>query len=230
MCRGTQSCTLLGNNPNKWSKEAPLAPPDWFDEQLTIFANAANLAALGEITKARDQLHLIRNTDLKTWFIEHGQQSGVFRHRHLGKLQAKIVDLHHDPTKYPKKDLENAVFERDGYRCRYCNLRLIPKNIFEVFSKVVGTDVFFPTGTHIQRHGIVFTFRANADHVVPHRTGGKTDLQNLVTCCWNCNYGKGPFTLAQIGLDDPRRRSVQKHDDWDGLTALLPKLRSHAKR
>ena len=153
MCRGTQSCTVLGDNPNKWSREAPLAPPAWFDEQLTIFANAANLAASGEVTKARNQLHLIRNTDLKTWFIEHGQQSGVFRHRYLGKPQAKIVDLYHDPIKYPNKDIERAVFERDGYRCRYCNLRLIPKDVFEVFSNVVGIDVFFPTGTHVQRHG-----------------------------------------------------------------------------
>lgn len=230
MCRGTQNCSVLGNNPNKWSKEAPLLPPAWFDEQLTIFANAANLAASGEVAKARDQLRLIRNTDLQTWYIEHGQQSGIFRHRFLGSLPVKIVDANLDPIKQPQKDLESAVFERDSYQCRYCNLRLIPKNVLEVFSKTVGSDVFRPTGTNSQRHGVVLAFRANADHVVPHKIGGRTDLQNLVTCCWCCNYGKGPFTLEQIGLDDPRSRSVHKHNDWDGLTTLLPKLRLHARR
>jgi hypothetical protein len=170
---------VLGNDPNIWSKEAPLVPPAWFDEQLTIFTNAANLAASGEVTKARNQLYLIRNADLKTWFIEHGQQSGVFRHRYLGKLHAKVVDSNRDQLKYPNKKLETSVFERDGYRCRYCNIRLIPKEIFDAFSKVVGADVFYPIGTHIQRHGIVFTFRANADHVIPHKIGGRTNLQNL---------------------------------------------------
>lgn len=46
------------------------------------------------------------------------------------------------------------------------------------------------------------------DHVVPRSMGGKTDWQNIVTCCINCNRRKGGRTPEQAGmrlLRAPRR-------------------------
>ncbi|MSQ94102.1 MAG: HNH endonuclease, partial [Gemmataceae bacterium] len=97
------------------------------------------------------------------------------------------------------------------------------------FSKVVGRDVFHATAkTNADRHGVVLTFRANADHVIPWSLGGRTDLQNLVAACWCCNYGKSNFTLVQLGLDDPQERPATNIDTWDGLTSLLSDLRANA--
>jgi 5-methylcytosine-specific restriction endonuclease McrA len=77
---------------------------------------------------------------------------------------------------------------------------------------------------------VVLAFRANVDHVVPWTLGGRTDMENLVSACWCCNYGKSSYTLEQIGLDDPRLRPTPESDGWDGLTSSLPGLRANAVR
>lgn len=229
MCRGAKTCTFLGDHAECWSREAPLPSPAWFQEELAKFIKSAKLAAAGDVVEARRQLGLIRNSDLQNWYIEHGQMSGIFRARRLGRPKPEAQTLILDPIASPER-FANQVFKRDGYRCRYCGIRLIPKGVLEAFSRVVGIDAFRATGTNLQRHGVVLAFRANADHVVPYKAGGRTDLQNLVSCCWCCNYGKGPFTLEQLGLDDPRSRAVKAIDDWDGLSSLQPALRLVASR
>lgn len=57
------------------------------------------------------------------------------------------------------------VFMRDGFRCRYCG-----RSIDE---------------------GIVL----HADHVIPESKGGPTTLDNLVTSCMDCNWGKSDKEL-----------------------------------
>jgi len=37
----------------------------------------------------------------------------------------------------------------------------------------------------------------------PHSLGGRTELDNLVTSCYSCNFGKAEYTLKQLGIDDP---------------------------
>src|ERR1017187_8592047 len=227
MCRGKKICTKLGINAANWSKEAPLMPPGWGDGQLTIFAEAVRLASVGDVVRARIQLASIRSEDLQTWFIEHGQQSGFFRDRvlHIAKPHSTLP---FDPIRSPDK-LATEVFKRDGYRCRYCGSRLVPINVLKAFSKAVGQDAFRATGTNLERHGIVLAFRANADHVVPWTLGARTDMTNLVSACWSCNFGKSSYTLEQIGVDDPRDRPIPASDGWDGLMSLLPGLRARAK-
>jgi hypothetical protein len=95
--------------------------------------------------------------------------------------------------------------------------------VLRAFEKVVGISEFRTQGTNAQQHGVIHAFKIVADHVVPHRRGGRTDLDNLVTSCPGCNYGKEAFTIEQLGISDPRdRRPV--FSDWDGLTSLLPGL------
>jgi HNH endonuclease len=148
--------------------------------------------------------------------------SGTFRNRHFGRSKPEAT-LPLDPIASPQK-LARDVFRRDGYRCRYCGMRLVPKDVFEAFSRVVGREAFRATGTNLERHGVVLAFRANADHVVPWNLGGRTEMDNLVSACWSCNYGKAGFTLDQIGVTDPRVGPCQVFDGWDGLTGFLPSL------
>jgi 5-methylcytosine-specific restriction endonuclease McrA len=229
MCRGgdKKSCTELGSNPAIWSKTAPLIPPVWFDGQLTIFEEAVRLASIGEVEKAHEQLRLIRSGDLQSWFIEHGQMSGEFRKRHFD-VARPVVAVEPDPVRSPAK-LEAEVFKRDGYRCRYCGLRLVPMVVLKAFSNVVGRDAFRPTGKNMERHGMVFAFRGIADHVMPWKLGGRTDLDNLVSACWSCNYGKSGYTVEQLGVDDPRGRPVSVSDGWDGLKSFLPALKASVR-
>jgi len=38
------------------------------------------------------------------------------------------------------------------------------------------------------------------DHVVPRAKGGKTEWENIVTSCYECNHKKADMTLAQAGM------------------------------
>lgn len=229
MCKSKQSrnhrkCTELGDDPAKWSKESPLPPPNWFEEQLEHFECSVLHAAHGEVATAIKVPSLIRSDDLRDWYVEHGQVSGNVRNRLLGISQSKLDEFTKDKFRISEK-LFRSVNERDKYCCRYCGLRLVDKRVLAAFGNVVGTEAFKDTGTNEQRHGVVLAFRANTDHVLPHRLGGQTNLNNLVTACWCCNYGKGKYTLEEIGIDDPRDRvTVQR--EWDGLISYLPMLYS----
>lgn len=95
----------------------------------------------------------------------------------------------------------------------------------KAFMGVVGQEAFAATGsTNASRHGAVLTFRANVDHVLPWQRGGWTHLENLVSACWPCNYGKDRYTLDELGLDDPRLRAPVLSDGWDGLSCLRDRL------
>lgn len=57
------------------------------------------------------------------------------------------------------------VFDRDGFRCRYCGRAAEDGAVLE------------------------------ADHVTPRSKGGPDTMDNLVTACWECNNGKSSATL-----------------------------------
>jgi len=229
MCRNkAHHCTELEDQPRLWSKETPLRPPSWFSEECCLFSEAVQRAAAGDLKESRELLLRVRDNDLREWYVEHGQMSGRFRCRALGNPKATILNPSLDPKRSPDYCAAD-VFKRDGYQCRYCGLCVIPKEVLNAFSLVVGDDVFCATGTNQERHGAVLAFRANADHVIPWKVGGRTAPDNLVTACWSCNYGKGRYTLQQIGLNDPRDRKPCPSSDWDGLMSLLIPLRRYAR-
>lgn len=123
----------------------------------------------------------------------------------------------------PPSGLVSLSYRRDGYRCRYCGIRVIPIEVLRLYEGVVGTRFFAATAKNAS-HGAAIVFRATYDHVEPLNCGGRHSLDNLVTACYSCNFGKGPYTLQQLGLDDPRSRRAMS-DSWDGLVSLIPKVR-----
>lgn len=116
-----------------------------------------------------------------------------------------------------------AIYRRDHFACRYCGLKLFPSELLRAFENVAGTDSFAATAKNAS-HGAALVFRTTYDHVDPLNCGGRHTLDNLVTACYSCNFGKAGYTLEQLGLDDPRLRP-KVSNDWDGLMSLLPKLR-----
>ena len=203
-------------------------PPGWLDGQLTVFEGAVDLASAGDAAGARSRLELVRSRDLQEWCIEHGQVSGTVRDAYFNRVVPAVPLADRDPLRSPHR-FAKAVFARDGYRCRYCGVRLVPAEVLKAFSRVVGSDTFATSGTNLQRHGVALAFRAIADHVTPWTLGGRTDMENLVSACWSCNYGKADFTVDQIGIADRRTRPVASPDGWDGLTSRLAPLRSEGQ-
>lgn len=65
-------------------------------------------------------------------------------------------------------DLRRAVFDRDGWRCIYCNL-------------IVDLD-YESKGYHSRY--------ATVDHRIPKCRNGPNTFENLDTCCQRCNQEK----------------------------------------
>jgi len=67
-----------------------------------------------------------------------------------------------------------SVYLRDGFRCSYCNERLLPEQL--TYDHVIP---------RIQWRGPAQSL---------------TDWENIVTACWDCNQRKGSRTPAQAGM------------------------------
>lgn len=223
MCKGQKKCTELGVEPSSWDKKSPLPPPSWFKNEIDLFSSAVHFASIGDIDESLKVLLKIRSNDLRNWYCDHGQVSGRFRDKILKIPKSSNLSIELDPLRSPDKYREE-VFKRDNFTCQYCGGKVISKEVLNMYSKVVGEEYFCTTGTNLERHGIVLAFRANADHVTPWKYGGTTNVKNLVTCCWSCNYGKAGYSLNEIMLDNPQNNNLN-NPGWSGLTEYMDFLR-----
>lgn len=96
----------------------------------------------------------------------------------------------------------------------------IPPRTIEIVRTLLGQDALPWGKTNASKHGILFLARSEYDHVVPVSLGGIDSLDNLVTSCPGCNYGKDRWSLEELGLDDPRSRPLPA-TEWNGLTHLV---------
>jgi 5-methylcytosine-specific restriction endonuclease McrA len=222
MCRNASYCTELGEDTEKWSRTCPLPPPDFFQTSFNFFIAAYELAIQEKIIESIAMLDKTESDRLRYWYEEHGQMSG-WHHR------VKILALP-KPNKFngevdPNKRIspfEADVYKRDGFKCRYCGIRVISPKALKKAEKLFGKEIFVAVGKgNSIRHGIALTFRATADHVLPLSFGGRTNMDNLVTSCWNCNYGKYNVLIEQMGVTDPRLRPPVITTNWDGLSSTL---------
>lgn len=221
MCRNASWCSELDLDPKNWSKVCPLPPPKFFEDSLNLFIAAFRAAQKGKVEDARSLLSQTRSDEMRHWYVEHGQMSGW-------KFRAKALDFpkpaeYSGPLETNKSfsKFESQVYNRDGFRCGYCSLRLIDTSALLRMEKLLGIQHFKVKGTNNERHGVALVLRATIDHIHPLSLGGRTSLENLVTSCWSCNYGKLNATLEQIGISNPLDRGTKKIDDWDGLSSNL---------
>jgi 5-methylcytosine-specific restriction endonuclease McrA len=82
----------------------------------------------------------------------------------------KAIEVKSKKRKYRlPKQLRRKVLARDSYKCYLCNRTV--KRIHEGGKQEDGS-------------------LATVDHVIPRSKGGTDDLENLKTCCYNCNNRK----------------------------------------
>ena len=208
---------VLGKDPKAWSSYCLVQYPTGFDTEIDKFVNAVECAVQGSISKSKEALSNINSQELSDWFIEVGQNTGIYRMKHSGRSTTK---QHSGKRLMWPKNRESEVLRRDTYRCRYCQIRLMHHKQLETFSKLGGKDAFPNGRSNRARHGIRLIMRATFDHVMPVSHDSEEDknvLENVVASCWSCNFGKWYFTNKELGLSEPRKPVL----GWDGLTGLL---------
>ena len=126
-----------------------------------------------------------------------------------------------DPTRMPTESEQNVIFQRDGWRCRFCNIRVINKKARRVLCKAFSIDSNW-TSLKLQRHSSLYAMASSLDHVHPHGRGGRNATENFVTACYCCQFGRGEWMLSEVGVSDPRERPPIV-DSWDGLTRIIQK-------
>jgi len=96
----------------------------------------------------------------------------ILRSVHGSFVVPKVIKVHKFVPLYNRKIKfsNRMVWERDGFTCRYCGMKITSKS-----------DL-------------------TTDHVKPRSRGGKTNFENMVTACAACNSKKGNKTLEEAGM------------------------------
>lgn len=223
MCRGKDCCSALDKDSSKWDLYCPLRQPGWMNEQIDIFIDALNDFIQWDKISATEKIEKLRNNEIQTWYIEHGQMSGWHRNNILKIQPTEVIEkTSRDSLRSPKK-YEKEVFLRDWYRCRYCENRIISQKFLKIFAKKMNSSSFKRWSTNLDTHGIIHLTWPVADHVIPWNLGGRTNPNNLVTCCASCNYWKAGYTLEQLGMENPFSRKPVLNE-WDGLESKIKLL------
>lgn len=218
---GNDICPELGPDPSTWSKFAPMAPPQWAIDAFQPMSAAIQLADQREIEESvRIYQRDVPDRPLNAWYDLHAQYTykwrctarGVPAPKQLAKVDRSVA------LGGPETTLPLEVFARDSYGCRYCDSRLISIAAFRRYEQLVGPEVFPLSRLHRNepKAGASLVFRPVADHVEPWSRGGATHVDNLVTSCWPCNFGKMEYTVEELEIEDPRSRPPVI-DGWGGL-------------
>jgi 5-methylcytosine-specific restriction endonuclease McrA len=212
-----------------WSRECLLPYPSEFEHAIDLLLQAAILAKQGEdqnVIQAQLLIKQMADADMRSWFDDLAQNSGKVRLEILNRIPEKLPG--NKMQKRPTAKLENQIIQDQGFHCRYCGIRLVSNKQLVQLQKIVGHEILPNRSRKEKRtqntdvHGIWLLTRAAVDHVEPVAQGGQdvNRVENLVACCWSCNYGKGKYALKDLELDNPLCRPARK-TKWSGLTDIL---------
>ena len=141
--------------------------------------------------------------------------AAIRRRRPVSNLAAAVTKA---SSRMPTSAETRALYMRDGWRCRFCGCRVVSNGARSALRACIPGAI--PWGGSGGYHGAFFALTASVDHVVPHSAGGGNEPENLVTACWSCQFGRGRYTIEEVGLSDPRCRPPIV-DDWDGLCRVV---------
>lgn len=191
-----------------------------------LLSEAADALIAGDlITCARK----LRESDLRA-ILDHFNRtaSRIDATVHRQSKNPKFVPVPKaQQPRMPSAASQLAILRRDGFRCRFCETKLVVKSIHNVFSKAVP-DAARQGPTNETRHFGIGNLTASVDHIIPYSRGGTNDPDNLVTACPTCNYGRGAWLLEEVEIENPFRYPPIV-DDWDGLTRLIGRTSERRK-
>ena len=119
------------------------------------------------------------------------------------------------PARMPNAQERCQLHARDGFHCRFCGIPVIRPEVRERIRRAYPQALRWGK-RNAERHAAFFALWAQYDHLLPHAQGGGNELSNIVVTCAACNYGRGGYTLAEVGLAHPLERPPVR-SAWDGL-------------
>jgi 5-methylcytosine-specific restriction endonuclease McrA len=118
-------------------------------------------------------------------------------------------------TRMPTQAARADLYQRDGWRCRFCGVRVVDPRARKHLTKELPEAARWGQG-NAKCHSAMLVLLASPDHVVPHSHGGDNSMKNMVTACFVCQFARGAWLLDEAGISDPRDRPPVV-DEWDGL-------------
>jgi 5-methylcytosine-specific restriction endonuclease McrA len=182
-----------------------------------LLSQAADALLRGDLVQAAD---FLRGSDLRALEDYRYKVAGPRNpaiHRQM-KFPVGARMRNSIGPRMPTARIKRQVLARDGYRCRFCGSRVIVNEARKAFVAVLPTVARWGN-RNVECHYGLAILRASIDHVVPFQRGGSSDVDNLVTTCNPCQYGRVNWLLDEEELEDPRRYPPII-DSWDGLTRL----------
>ncbi len=199
---------------------APLPYPKEFDSHIDAFVGAVEQAVNGNPDEGRRLLATIDHAPMVEWFDTFAQNAGGERMKLLGNIAERRGSG-------GKRDMRvsrvRGIAERDGWRCGYCDIRVIEPRVLRKVDALLGGNVLrrlTEKRSNRSYHGIWLVTALTLDHIEPLAENHDDSETNLVTCCWACNFGKYHYTLDELGLQRPRQGRGPRND-WRGLTDLI---------
>jgi hypothetical protein len=196
----------LASGDRRWSVHTPIPG---LDLAMTAMEGAVIAIVAGDVDAAQQLLALANRADVRVHFAVI---AGPVRDSRPKRVQKPA---HGIPM--PRVAVRRAVYARDGWRCRFCQTRLIDPEAAARLRRL-SPDAFHWGTRNADRHSVLLALRATPDHVLPRCCGGTNDLDNLVTACGCCQFGRGDATLEQLGISGIR---PAVDDNWDGLRRVL---------
>ena len=190
----------------------PRPPQIVFAAKLLDAAASAHLD--GNFERAASLISEANFPEIREWTESlWGPHSQYVRHRMVPDSPPHLPKAERLPVRMPSLVERQWLRARDGLHCRFCGIPLIRKEVRERVRRC------YPTiwgRKNVAQHAAFQAMWLQYDHLLPHARGGNNSLENLVITCAPCNYARMDFTLAELGLLDPRDRAPVR-SSWDGL-------------
>ena len=181
------------------------------------FRKACVLVEAGKLYEAESVLTNLDSDQLRQQFYatwkEYDQLNALALRPLKDYPKIKKVD-----KRMPSAAVVHEVYERDFWTCRWCSTPIIADKPIKAMHKQFPAT-FYKGTTNDSMHGLMLSSRVSLDHVLPHSFGGTNGIENLVTSCWPCQFGRGNDLIERLGLSDPREREPIP-TDWDGCSTL----------
>lgn len=133
------------------------------------------------------------------------------------------------------KNLQVAIFERDGWLCCWCKKPVIFAPVMKYLERELrnaghGRRLAY-YHAHWTRDGspLLDELGAVIDHVSAFSAGGLDNKENLITACNKCNGRKSAATVdkwSKRPMHKPVKGKFGEPQNWDGLSALFVLLAS----